>query len=338
MASFKSYLTNPEYVSAYPLEEKDKEKGIVYVEDENDIHFWEEIINSVANGRYNVGIAGSDEKRRGKRFLETIYNEVNSKVIIAVDSDYDYICPESRKEAKKLISSPFILHTFSYGSESVRYSNKLLKSVIKKIKYSKEFYVDIEYFILNISKIIYKSFVLFAFLKNKNSNFVEDKDFKTIFDIGLNENELLRLDDRNNFSFNDEIITRIKNKSDLLRSKYRDILKKNSTFLELKHYVGRLKSLGLTKENTCRFICSHAFEDKIILPILREIKQNICTLEKKIIGIEKAEDNFKKQNFSKINKHFKNKCSIETLIHSNDSYKDDAIYKRILVKASKAVE
>ena len=139
MSNFDDYVMNGDYNKIYNHILKGNFVGTIFVEDQSDQVFWSKIFQKTAFANYDIkplAILKDNEINylNGKRNLEAYYKNANESVLVAVDSDFDYLCPELNEYASH-INNDYVVHTFAYSRESV---------VLEKLSLSK-FFNDIKY-------------------------------------------------------------------------------------------------------------------------------------------------------------------------------------------------
>ncbi|MEG3350399.1 DUF4435 domain-containing protein [Novacetimonas sp. GS1] len=339
MKNFTQYLTDPKYISAYDFDGK----GIIYIEDENDKRFWAEVIEDIAKNKYTIKIAttnslgrdASETKIRGKGALTKLYDTLNKTVMVAVDSDFDYICPESSEYAEKLSKNKFIIHTFSYSTESVIFCEKSIKLISGKIKYFIDIDFDLNEALKTISNIIFESFSMFAYLKNKKISIESGKDYNNILFFSIPREEFLN----ENYKLCERIINELTINSEKKKKKYLKYIEDNSLLHEYNAYLEHLDHLGVKKDNVYRFIRGHDLEEKIVMPLLECLKYKILNAEISSIDSEPHKnDTVKEESKRKVTKFFEGKLNLDTIIHNDLSFKEDYIFNKIKEKFSRALE
>lgn len=107
-----------------------KVEKILYVEGDDDIPFWEIIINSIGSYSYKI------EESGGKPQLEERMAEIesgNADFLVAIDSDFD--------DFNKIRKSPKIIKTFGYSIENTMISDAVLHRAVCNIsKISKKIF------------------------------------------------------------------------------------------------------------------------------------------------------------------------------------------------------
>ncbi|WP_336034692.1 DUF4435 domain-containing protein [Acinetobacter bereziniae] len=326
MKDFTQFLTDGNFISAYNASKAGNkeaaEKGLVYIEDDTDQFFWETFINTFFPDQYNVQASIIDRPgERGKRALEKLYQGANKKVLIAVDSDYDFICP-NYKFGYHFYSNEFILHTFGFSRESALLEMKHLDSFFRNCKFTIQNNVDLISFISKFSNIAYNGLIQFTneIIKEQKSNITES-DFSNCFNI-LDKN--IVTDD---LFLDESLLSIIENNINSLFSSI------NLTVAEFNIAEQRLTILGINANNAYRFICGHTVYN-LIVKIHDQLKEILFDLELEKIKkdfVGKAIEERRSQLMSHFNSHF----AIETICRSYPISHADEIHLKILDRISK---
>lgn len=312
MSDFSNYLTNSNYVKAYGF----NNKGIVYIENERDLSFWEKMINEIHPERYEFKravIEGSSI--RGKRALEKLYENLNEDVLVAIDSDFDYLSPNRNKYSKHVNENKFLLHTFSFSRESVLCNPKTLNHVLSCIKYFIPSDYKFDAFIIKLSKICYNYLLPFCYLMEKNIFVIDEADFhKPLSSI------------KNEFHLQDwpEAESKIKELTQKL-------MEKITNQIEYKEFVNFLHSLGVNEETAYRYISGHVLKDDIIDTIIHDITIDLKNSEIEVIKKE-CTGKMIHDRIKALRNHFESSCSFNTLLENSNTIEDDEVYIKIITK------
>ena len=319
---FTNYLTDERYVTSYGF----NQKGIVYIENEMDYRFWEEIFNEFHPNKYDFKASFKHDGTRGKDALMELIPSLNKSCILAIDGDFDYICPNHR-EFGKHFSNPYVIHTHSYSRESVIYSKSQLISLKSKLRRDEQNQIDVISFIEKISHLQYSTLVGYLFLLNTqrqlSNNIDPHKALKSCefrklinYDFTLNEDALLCLE-QETLKLENEI--------------YQHIDKQSKKFID---FVEELSEKGLNSKTSYRFISGHVLEGNIILPFFTRMK---FLMEKSSVrNVSSSEESKKNKanSISSIINYYKTKCGIKTLINNLSICKEDEICSMIRKKVS----
>lgn len=327
MTDFTSYLTNSAYIGAYNANKegnKDSaQKGLVYIEDDSDQVFWEKFIYSHFPNKYNVQASIKNRPdQRGKRALEKLYQGANEKVLIAVDSDYDLICPLSNPVYSYFLkSNKFIIHTFGFSRESALLEKESLHNFFKSIKYTIEHNVNISSFLNKFSQISFEGLVFFSNELNSGNIFnLIESDFHACFNI-LGHKIV-----KDDLSLDENLLNIIEVN---LKSYFQQLKYNSKQIAQAEDY---LKNLNISPENAYRFISGHIVYD-LILKIHEQLIDILYEKE-----IEHIKNSFSGdaigQRISQIKKSFPKLFPLEAFCHHYPINNEDEIHQMISNKVA----
>lgn len=330
MSDFQSYLTNGNFISAYLANKegnKDSaQKGLVYIEDDSDQVFWEKFINSLFPNQYNVQASIKDRpSQRGKRALEKLYEGANDKVLIAVDSDYDLICPSSNSiYSSFLTNNKFIIHTFGFSRESALLDKDNLNLFFKSIKHTIEHNVDIDSFLNKFSPITFKGLVFFSSELNSGNKlgFIES-DFHNCFNI-LGEKIV-----KDDLTLDETLLDIIEHN---LCSYFNQLQYSDEQINQAECY---LQALNITPDNAYRYISGHTVYD-LVSKIHEQLtdmlyKQEVDKIRISFTGKAVGE------RISQLKSSFPKQFPLEAFCHSYPINQDDELHKKIKDKVAAIV-
>ena len=329
MSDFQSYLTNGNFISAYLANKEgckgSAEKGLIYIEDDTDQVFWEKFINFHFPNQYNVQASIKDRSsQRGKRALEKLYEGANKKVLIAVHSDYDLICPSSNpKYSQFLINNRFILHTYGFSRESALLDKDNLNAFFKSIKHTIEHNVDIESFLNKFSPIAFKGLVFFSNELNSGNTlgFIES-DFHNCFNI-LGEKIV-----KDDLTLDETLLDIIENN---LCHYFNQLQYSDEQIVQAEC---NLQALNITPDNAYRYISGHTVYD-LISKIHEQLtdmlyKQEVNKIRGSFSGSGKAIG----ERISQLSSSFPKQFPLEAFCHSYPINHDDELHLRIKDKVA----
>ena len=328
MKDFQSYFTNTNYISAYNANKegnkKAADKGLVFVEDDTDQFFWEKFINLYYPNQYNVQASIKDRPgERGKRALEQLYDSANEKVLIAIDSDYDFICP-NYKYGYHLHQNKYILHTFGFSRESALLEKESLNNFFQSIKFTITHNINILSFVEKFSIIVFKALAIFSNeINNENKNGLIEKDFHRCFNI-LDQKIV-----KDDLSLDESLLIRVEHN---LHSFFSNLEYTDEKISDSESY---LNSFDINLQNAYRFISGHTFYD-LIITIHMQLTSVLYRLE-----LEKIKDNYQgiaiQQRKSQLREYFSKQFSIETFCHNYPINENDEIHKKIADKVASII-
>lgn len=135
--------------------------AMVRVEDVEDIPFWQTVLSATCPGRHfkfwPYSQKGNNKRVTGKSYLMGYVSQTDSRLLIAVDSDFDYL-----RSNPKMAISPYLLQTYTYSWENHHCHARSLQSQSRQSGITT---FDFETFIRNLSQVIYKPLVILLIQK-----------------------------------------------------------------------------------------------------------------------------------------------------------------------------
>lgn len=329
MSNFEDYFTNPAYAKAYGF----NNKGLIYIENERDCAFWEEIIESVIPNKYEVKRSIIDgDPSRGKRGLEKLYSSANENALIAIDSDFDYPCPD-RSSYSKNINGKYILHTHSYSRESVICNAASINDTIKKIRLYESSNFDISEPLDAYSTICYKSLIPFLFLMNGRHSIANESEFHS--DLVITESsevKYLNVDG----GFNYAILEEIKSKAENRKKYYEKYISDSGLQSHYNDFIESMNRIEISKSSAYRYISGHQLYDNFIIPLIKKIRSRLISLETDKVREDMLGNPLGIRDAVRgVNNHFDSNCSATTLLNNSEKTKEDSIYLKIIDKINK---
>lgn len=305
----------------------------VYVESEEDIPFWYDILKPHYNEKIyftlTVPYTENEYIERGKdQVIAKIKNGVGKYMLLCVDSDYDYLLQDhyldeyKKKKSEEINKNIYILQTYAYSIENLLCTPKDLYSFCVKVTQQSHKPIHIDKLIETYSKYIYKLFLwnLFMYSQGRDDVYSIKKFSK---DISFPEK---RPKNNDLASFFDSALAEVKMKAEKIEDHLIKSFPKKVKEVEL---LGQdlKKSKGLKEEESFLYIKGHTLMDKVVLKILipicvflknekmNEYKNHSKTEEQKIKDMGKYDS--LTQDMSK---------SLERLIYNN-KFKGDIFLK-----------
>lgn len=290
-----------------------KSSGILYVEDISDVSFWELFFKNLA---YEIKVFQNDTNQciTGKTELKKLYEKCNKHLLVALDSDYDYLCENHNDYAQKMCNNPFIIHTYSYSKESVIYNSGYIDFILEKLSLYQK-YLDFESntYLQRISNLIFPLLVEKLFIIE---NYPQDSE-KQISNLN---NLMERILDFNKKNIEQALVsaTNCSIQEEHFKSLEDSIVPYLDSTIpheKISEFVKYLENKGLNKDNAYRFINGHTLKEKIILPFIYSIHK-----KRKAYESENLPDYGSTQNSHKIGQihnHFNENCDIKTLLVSH---------------------
>lgn len=326
MSDFSRMIGSPAFIRAYSSIQSGQTMGNIFVENPTDIPFWQHVVNAVEASRYKVRPIAK-EKAAGKRTLQTRYAELNQEFLVAVDSDYDYLCPERHDHAVQLNENPFILHTYCYSRESFQCCHLSVESITDILYYHEALPSEILEALTQYSRCIYPALCAFAYLHNQNWQKYGEDLFK---DALTTEAAACLIDDE--LRINGDLLTRLKTRIDEYCQSLMNDITDRVTFEDFKAELNRK---GITEDNAYMFINGHCLQNTVVKPMLEKMVAVTKRAEKASIDDMYPEPErrpTKRQKMNEIDNYYKNERHLSTLLSTGHAFCRHAFFDQIIEK------
>lgn len=280
----------------------------VWVEDEYDVPFWNDLLNNYKNISFKITPYRRRNLSKGKGNILKFSHLLGTNLIACVDSDYDYLLPQASEAGYKLNGNPYILQTFTYAVENYNcHPSTLGKICINATLENSDF--DFVGFFKDFSKAVYPLLVWSLMLREKKLNGeLTFNDFKSVIDFNTNITE------DNKKSVIESIILRIKRQTSIYMEDYPEL------YMSMHKFEEKLALKGVTKDNCFLFINGHILQDIVTQHLLIPICKDI--VNRHIQGIFRSKGTMNEKERKKA--HYDNitRRSLNVLLASNFEYKE----------------
>lgn len=329
MPELSETMRSAEFTRLYTaMESSGTQKGIIYIEDATDRPFWEKVLNAVCPGRYDIkpfGQPGSEGKRR----LEQEYAHLNKDRLVAVDGDYDYICPQRNEYASCLVESKFVLHTFFYSRES--YINTY--EAVSHLTDCLYLHVKPDSMLLEAlqqySRTIYPALCLFTWLHNKNQQRFPENHFNMA--VMLPDGRSLLNSD---LTVNEFTFSSLQQKVEIYISEYSQYIDNEQGYQE---HIEALATRGINADHAYLFTDGHYLLDAILHPMLKIVSRECLNRDKAWVEERYPQAAINHRKRQVIN-HYKDHCNTETLLFHCDAYRTEYFWLKITQKLRDAMK
>ena len=274
MADITEYISGSIIGKFQTLDGKPRKENIIaYVEGDDDIPFWTNILSLYPKYSFvvtpNRAYSVNGRYPNGKTALLNIPNLKKDK-IICIDADLDLIVGKRSVHSKRIRICQYIINTQFYAIENVLSQAPLLKKIIMKVTGEDSKY-DFERFMNLFSNAISGLFLLYlACIKSKRKKFSLE-DFKYFVNrVNLSSNDI----EKELMAFRQDYQNQLKNDFSIHRN-------------SMIQYKRRLKSLGYKERDTYKLIQGHTLYNSIIRELLFFLCNNI--LKRKLETLIHAE-------------------------------------------------
>lgn len=308
--NLENYIESNRQHAFNALRLKSKPKEIlVYVEDTHDIAFWHGILNPYEQKvaiKFKVSAYSDNTATTGKGKLQKKISKTGLNLIICLDSDYDYLLPESDR-AKEIKQNPYIFQTYTYGMENLKcYAESLNNLCIRATHNSMDDIINFSDFLKDYSQVIYPLFMWnLYYYQIKKPNHFSISNFNKLVTIG-------------NINF-DNYQTLLKQ----LQESISDKLQEFNSDVDMSQFYQQFSELN--KTNAYLFINGHALYSTILNLIKAVCKKLENNHRKKIERLAKTQQ----ERVEKI-QHYRNSThSVKTLLANNNHFTDCFLFKKI---------
>ena len=256
---------NSQYVeAANALRGKKARRRIVaYVESYDDVYFWRTVLSRFENEKryFEVMLPSKLTLTRGKKsvLINFVGKNVGPDMIACVDADYDYLLQGVTEQSRRVLSSPYVFHTYAYAIENFQCYGPSLHDVCVAVTLNDHRLLDLNAYLQQFSEAVFPLFVwsVWAYRTGNHCQF-SLSDFNRICEPG-------------GFTLKDPeaSIQKIRHK---VQTKVRELQHRfpdnKEAFLKLKDEI---KRLGVTPQTTYLYIQGHHLFDAIVAPILTRV-------------------------------------------------------------------
>lgn len=237
-----------------------RKKIVAYVESYDDVPFWSHILSKFSNDKYyfQVMLPSSSTLAKGKKvaMMNRLGNSLGENMISCVDADYDYLLQGATSTSRKLIRSPFVIHTYAYAIENYQCYPTTLHDICVQATLNDHEYIDFPAFFRLYSNIIHPLFIwnIWSYRTGHHGVF-SIQDFSEATRLGP-------------VSFNvpvtalEQVAGKVRRKLEWLHKRF----SKNEA--EIEALKAELLGLGVTPDNTFLFVQGHHLKDNVTLKIL----------------------------------------------------------------------
>ena len=316
----------------------------VFVEGYEDVAFWRAIFDHYQNPyvKFEISVPNREDLPKGKKVLLGMIPRSSEKLLLCVDSDFDYLFEGRTEQAREVNESPYMFHTYAYATENYLCYAPSLHNVCVKATKNDTHIFDFVKFMRQYSVTIYPLFLWYAFSAQSESEHVFPLvDFKQ--SVRLNY-----LDLEDNGANTLAWLQRNCDKREKL------LCSRNPKMIEpMKIFERQLRKRGVTPETTYLFMHGHTLMDNVVMILLNTVCEKlremsiakITSSEKKGVALRNELANFNNtqrsirevlldnENYTKCELYIMleyniKKYIVETLIKmkDNDEIQDESIF------------
>lgn len=257
-------LTSGYFEAANSLNSKKARRKIVaYVESYDDILFWRTVLGRFEDDTryFEVMLPSRGTLKRGKKsvLMNFISGNVGRDMIACVDADYDYLLQGVTPTSEKILSSPYVFHTYVYAIENFQCYAAGLHNVCVMATLNDHAIFDFVDYMRRYSEACFPLFVWSVWMyRTGNYSDFSLTDFCKVIDLGrfsVSEPQVSI----------DHLRGKVRRKVNMLQNRYP---KAKASYLKLKD---ELMGLGVTPQDTYLYIQGHHVFDNVVVPIMNKV-------------------------------------------------------------------
>ena len=289
----------------------------VFVEGYEDVAFWRGIFDHFTNPylRFEISVPTRKDLPKGKKVLLSMAEEANEELLLCMDSDFDYLFDDESEEARKIVESPYMFHTYTYATENhLCYAPSLHNVCVKAVK-NDSYIFDFVRFMAEYSRTIYPLFLWYAYSASRNTeNVLPLADFKAAARIGYLD---IEQNGANTIAWLERNIAR---RVASLEEAHPDMAAAIPAFAE------RLQKKGVEPELTYHFMHGHTLMDNVVMVVLEGVCEKLRQMSLSKIICSSKEGVALKNEMSNYTNTLR---SIRDVLLDNDNYTSSPLYKRL---------
>lgn len=306
--------------AANSLRPKTARKRIVaYVESYDDVSFWSHLLSQFNNEQFcfQVMLPSRNSLAKGKKvaMMNDLGQGLGCNMIACVDSDYDYLMQGKTGTSKRIIRSPYVLHTYAYAIENYQCYAESLHGVCVQSTLNDKPLIDFAAFFRLYSQIIYPLFLWnIWFYRIRELSVFSMQDFCRV--VRLDPVSVTRPEDAL-----EQLRVRVEKKRGWLSRRYPDAAD------ELERMKPELEQLGVTPDNTYLYIQGHHLKENVVMKLLSPVCVRLRReREAEIKHLACHEQQYRNE----LTAYHRSLQTVEAVLRKNLDYEDAPTYQRIL--------
>jgi len=327
MSDLTDIMRSSEFIRVYTgMESSGPQKGIIHTEDASDRLFWKKVVNEVCPGRYDIK-PFSQGSEAGKRRLEQQYQHLHKDYLIAVDSDYDFLCPDRNEFSAELNANPFVLHTFCYSRESFIHTPESIEELTDCIHLYEKTHSQIQEALRRFSVTVYGALLVFSWRHNQDQQRFKESDFNQCFRL---PDGVFILDD--SLNINENAFQSLSQSVGVYKATHAGSISDRES---LEHHEMTLRSKGISPENALLFINGHHLQDRIFRPVYEKLIKKSRRNDNEWVETHFPESETESR-MNQVRNYYKDNCNVLQLINRCESYTTSPFWQRITQKLTRA--
>ena len=314
--------------AANSLRPKTARKRIVaYVESYDDVSFWSHLLSRYNTDRYyfQVMLPSKTSLAKGKKvaMMNELGQGLGCNMIACVDSDYDYLLQGVTSTSRRIISSPYVLHTYAYAIENYQCYAESLHGVCVQSTLNDRLVVDFTEFFKLYSQVIYPLFLWNVwFYRKRELSVFSMQDFCRV--VRLDPVSVSHPEDAL-----EQLRIRVEKKYAWLSRRYPHAI------VELEAMKAEMEHLGVRPDNAYLFIQGHHLKENVVLKLLSPICVRLRReRENEIKHLACHEQQYRNE----LTSYHRSLQTLESVLRKNTDYEDAPTFQLILRDVEKLLE
>ncbi len=293
-----------------------KKRVMVYVEGYDDIAFWRGVLSAYETESliFEINVPTRRDLAKGKRVLLSMVDNMGDSLIACMDSDFDYLFQGYTQQSKQVLSSPYIIHTYTYSIENHLCYAPSLKNLSVKCSKNDMNLFDFGLFFEEYSKAIYPLFLWYGYsARETKTHILVMADFKATIRLAF-----LDLPDNGSATI-DWLRANVAQKIKYLEATY------PSHVSGVEHFEKMITPLGVTPKNCYQYMHGHTLFDatstvlQAVVELLRGVKlSTIKSSSRKGVSLDNEISNYKNSL-----------QSVDGVLRANENFKKSEPFKKL---------
>lgn len=298
---------------------KARRKIVAYVESYDDILFWRTVLSRFENETrfFEVMLPSKRVLVRGKKsvLMNFIGNRMGPDMIACVDADYDYLMQGSCETSRKILSSPYVFHTYVYAIENFQCYADSLHNVAVMVTLNDHAIFDFSRFLREYSEICYPLFVwsVWAYRTGRHTEFPMS-EFDRVVELG-------GFSLQNTKASLEHLRHKVERKVHWMWQHY----PKHRVAVDALDKEMR-ESLGVTPETTYLYMQGHHLFDSIVAPIMTKVCNSLRTERETEISRTAVH---KTQMHNELSCYENSLADVKTMLKKNMGYMSCPLFLRL---------
>ena len=298
---------------------KARRKIVAYVESYDDILFWRTVLSRFENETrfFEVMLPSKRVLVRGKKsvLMNFIGNRMGPDMIACVDADYDYLMQGRCETSRKILSSPYVFHTYVYAIENFQCYADSLHNVAVMVTLNDHAIFDFRRFLREYSEICYPLFVwsVWAYRTGRHTEFPMS-EFDRVVELG-------GFSLQNTKASLEHLRHKVERKVHWMWQHY----PKHRVAVDALDKEMR-ESLGVTPETTYLYMQGHHLFDSIVAPIMTKVCNSLRTERETEISRTAVH---KTQMHNELSCYENSLADVKTMLKKNMGYMSCPLFLRL---------